>query len=603
MMRSKFSSFASRVVGVFILLPLAMHASAQSDGLAGAKYDVVDRFGVNVASSQVQITQTPLTIGGEMGLNHTITSLTSDFWNLLNHGGGAPGVGGFGDENRGGLYDVVLYKTGEGVHEREHHGLRVFGAGAQEDFKYYDVGGWPPSGEWLPYKRPSSATLEFVNSAEFTGYVLTSGDGTRRYYPGTEITPVNNYGDVGYIRRSMSKVVYPNGFTIDISTTSIPGGSLYSVRTNTGFQLKYDFTGSWTQSSPTKVTALNNAIERCPHDSSPCAPSSMWPSATYTWPVGGPDNSNLVGSISVPGIFRVQDAEGRVTDYHHESYEHVSTVVHPRIVKIVKDGNVVMNYDYAINTGNVTFEYGQPFIVPFQIARPISAWVDGGGSQTYGHITPRIYYTLIGYYQLAGSGPGKINRVETTEYGAMEKIDSWDQTVEFYHELVRDPDDFQRYVENYVTDAHQKQGGVTLGFGYDERGNVTQRAIVGSGTDITADYPTTCDSSNFRYCNKPKWIEDARGNRTYFYYHAPSGQISLRVSPRDDNFVQHRTYYEYDEYYAHYKIDSESVEAADTPIWLLSRETSCQNSAMFTNGVCSGGDAVVTTYEYDYHNL
>jgi hypothetical protein len=459
------------------------------------------------------------------------------------------------------------------------------------------------SGNWLPYRRPSSATLEFVNTVEFTGYVMTAGNGTRTYYPSNEITPTGNQNNnLGYIRRSMNKVVYPNGFTIDIATSGNTGGPLYSVRTNTGFQLKYDFTGSWTYNMPFRVTALNNAVERCGHDSSPCTPGSNWPFATYTWPIGGPNIADLYQSLSVPGIFRVQDAEGRVTDYHHAPHEHESTITHPRIVRVDKDDDVVMNYSHSINSQDITFVLSQPFITPFQTASPIKAWVSGGGSQNYGHISPRYYYTLIGYEKRADSGPGRINLVRTTKYGAMERIESWEQTVDFYYEWIDDATENKKFVENYVESVHQNAGDITVTFYYDSRGNIRQRYENGTVTG-TAWYPSSCTSSNFRYCNKPEWIEDANGNRTNFYYHAPSGQISLRVSPQGHPHGYAKTYYEYDEYYAHYKIDSETIEAAETPIWLLSQETHCQTSAMITNGVCTGGDEVVTTYEYDYHNL
>ncbi len=604
-MKQRIKVFTASIYYLTMALLLSSNAMAQSDSLAGAKYDVVDRFGVNVASGQVQMTQTPLSIGGAMGLNHTISSLTSDFVNLTNHGGTSPSIWGFGDENRGGLYSVVLYRCSPPPNDNDcrnpshsspdsYYGLRAFGGGAQGDFQYGS------SGDWLPYNRPSSSSLEFVDTTEFTGYVMTTGDGTKRYYPGTELIPTGNYGYVGIVRRSMSKVVHPNGFTVEISTTNGIDGSLYSVRTNTGFQLKYDFTGSWTVSSPTKVTALNNAIERCPHSSASCTPGSTWPFSTYTWPVNEPDPLNTA-SLEDPSVFRVQDAEGRVTDYHHEPHDPVNSNVHPRISQIKKDGDVVMNYTHAINSQNLIFYHSQPFIAPFQIARPVSASVSGGGSQTYGLHLPRYYYTLIGYENTAGSGFGKINLVQTTEYGAMEKIESWDQIVNFYHDFVDDTAENVKYVENYVTAVDQKAGNITTAYAYDARGNVTQRSI--GGNTWSAGYPSACNSSNFRFCNKPEWIKDPLGNQTDFEYHTASGQISLRESPAGTNGIRPKTYYEYAEYYAHYKIDSETIEAADSPVWLLSQETHCQNGNMSSTGTCYSGDAVVTAYEYDYHNL
>jgi YD repeat-containing protein len=210
---------------------------------------------------------------------------------------------------------------------------------------------------------------------------------------------------------------------------------------------------------------------------------------------------------------------------------------------------------------------------------------------------------LIGYENVAGTGVSKVNRVNTTKYGAMEKIDSWSQTVEFYSDWVDDPVENLKYVENYPTTVLQKAGNTEVGYYYDDRGNVTERAIIGEGVSVTADYPSRCHGGNFRYCNKPEWIEDARGNRTHYEYHAPSGQISRKVAPDDANLRNPTTEYEYDQYYAHYKIDSDTIEQAETPVWLLTKETHCQNSSMYSDGTCVGDDDVVTEYEYDHYNL
>ena len=572
----------------------ASTAYSQNDTVAGAKYEVLDRFGVNMASGQVRLSQTPLSIGGAMGLNHTISSQTSDFVNLRGHGGGSPSIYGFGDVNRGGLYSVVLYKWGMRPNNK-HYGLRVYGGGASEDFKQKTGGGW------LPHNRPSSSTFEFVDDAEFTGHVMTTGDGIRRYYPGPEITVVNS---IGLGLRSMSKVVYPNGFTIDVSAASVYDGPVYSVRTNTGFQLKYDFSGSWTVSSPTKVTALNNAIERCPHDSTSCTPSSIWPFSTYTWPVNEPDLTDIE-ALKDPSVFRVTDSEGRITDYHHESFQTNGGLYAPRIVKVERGGDVVMNYAYSYNEYDLMARVflNHTLIYIRGVVSVARADVPGGGAQIYQMHIPKLTYgnTRIGNYNRGSSGLGRISLVESSEYGAFKRIDTWDQTVNFLYSLSDDNTGGPKYVETAVTSVHQKAGDTTVTFQYDSRGNITQRTAAGIST--LAQYPSTCDSTNFRYCNKPEWIEDARGNRTRFNYHAPSGRISLKTLPADNSGYSSRTYYEYDEYYAHFKIDSETIEAADSPIWLLSKETSCQGGHMLSNGVCASGDAVVTTYEYDYFNL
>ena len=584
-----------------VLVALAVFSSpvgAQSDTLAGAKYDVVDRFDVNVASGQVQISQTPVSIGGAMGLRHTISSLTSDFVNFPGNGGGVPTVLGFGDAYRGGLYSVLL--AGDWTYPAGmQYGVRIFGGGYNEDFSLSD------NGVFIPYKRPSAASLEYQSNAQFTGYVATMGDGTRLYYPSSRITALNGQT---VVRRRMDKIVYPNGFTVETSGSGPIDGSIYSVRTNTGFQLKYDFSGSWTTSSPSKVTALNNKEERCPTTSASCSPSNYWPSATYTWPVGRPSSSNTA-SLRVNSVFRVTDAEGRITDYHHRLYES-SNNFSPRLVEIRKGGKTVRTYDYEFNQ---MLQYGSGIASTTYLAGIATvgrAQEPGGGSHAYSMHLPKYYNSMqvtpSGVFNISGEGfgtkaPGTIGYVETTNLSAMVRIDAWDRTVNFYYTHLIDPAYGTRHIENRVSSVNRKDGGTTVTFTYDARGNVTQRND--SGAISKAGYPASCTSSNFRYCNKPSWIEDPNGNRTYYTYHASSGQIASRTRPANKSGVRPKTTFQYSQYFAHYKKNSNTIEAADTPIWLLSSERSCQNSTMNSNGTCSGGDDVVTTYEYDYYNL
>lgn len=55
-------------MALIFAIAFAPLAYAQSDTLAGAKYDVVDRFSVNMPSGQVQVSQTPLSIGESDGV-------------------------------------------------------------------------------------------------------------------------------------------------------------------------------------------------------------------------------------------------------------------------------------------------------------------------------------------------------------------------------------------------------------------------------------------------------------------------------------------------------------------------------------------------------
>ncbi|MDJ0758896.1 MAG: hypothetical protein QNJ19_05815 [Woeseiaceae bacterium] len=575
---------------VAVVVLLAQDAFGQADTLAGARYDVVDRMGVNLASGQVQVEQTTLSIGGDMGLKHRISSQASDFVNIAGHGGGYPTAYGFGDEHRGALYTLALRKQ-HVLTEFWTMGVRVFGGGASADFVL------TPDGDFIPYKTRSPDTLEFVTEPGFSGYVFTTADGTRMYYPSPEITFI---GPNTFVRRPISKIVRPNGFTTEVSLVYIDS-SIYSVRTNTGFQLKYDFAGSWTSSSPTKVTALNNRYERCPFHSSPCSPSSDWPYATYTWPVGQPDGSSQ--SLNQDSIFSVRDSEGRVTEYHHSPYQAEVGQVAPRLVRIKKNGKTVRTYDYEFNQHLHSSSDNHSIIQTTGIATVDVASEPGGGDRHYTMHIPKIIYGgyYIGNINAGGGGPGSAHYVESSSFGALVWIDTWEQDIRFYYALIYDPQlDVSRF-SNWITSSTQRRGNVVTTYQYDDRGNVTERNE--SGAITKAYYPASCTAANRKYCNKPEWIEDPRGNRTNFTYHPQSGQIKSRTLPPNSSGVRAKTVYNYATYYAHYKKDSETIEAADSPIWLVSSERSCQNSAMNANDTCSGNDDVVTSYQYDYYNL
>ncbi len=564
---------------------------AQADTLAGAKYDLVDRFGVNMASGQVQVEQITLSIGGPMGLTHKIASQASDFVNIAGLGGGFPTAYGFGDAHRGGLYTLALYK--EGIWSQHwKFGVRVFGGGTSADFVL------DTNGNFVPYTVPSKDTLEFEDGPGFTGYVFTTGDGTRMYYPGARITYI---GVNTFLRWPITKIVYPNNFTVEINLGPSIDGSIRSVRTNAGFQLKYDFTGSWNGSSPTRVTALNNRYERCPFLTSSCSPSSQWPYATFTWPVGEPDGSNSA-SLHVNSIFRVRDGEGRITEYHHSPHQADVGPIHPRLVKIKKDGTTIRNYEYEFLQFLHSSSSNHSIIQSTGIATVDVASAPGGGSNGYTmHIAKYMYGSHIGNIN-SGSGLGSVNFVESSNYGALVQIDSVEQHIDFYYALLYDAQVVgNQRVHNWIEAVRNKRGNIITTFQYDDRGNVTERTE--NGVSFQADYPATCTSANFKYCNKPTWIDDRKGNRTDFTYHPQSGQIASRTLPTDSDGIRPKTVYEYDQYYAHYKIDSETIEAAEAPIWLLTSETSCQNSTMNSNGTCAGNDAVTTSYQYDYYNL
>ena len=174
--------------------------------------------------------------------------------------------------------------------------------------------------------------------------------------------------------------------------------------------------------------------------------------------------------------------------------------------------------------------------------------------------------------------PGRINWVDASKVGRYE---------------------YERSFRNFVLKEKPLVGpDKTYTYDDDYRGNLTAISLA-TGESVSATYPPSCTSANRKFCNKPASTTDARGSTTNYTYHAPSGQIATVTLPADEAGYRAQTRYSYQQKYAYYKKDSNSVEAADTPVWMLVREEYCMSSQA-SGSNCSAGDndEVVTDYDY-----
>jgi YD repeat-containing protein len=160
---------------------------------------------------------------------------------------------------------------------------------------------------------------------------------------------------------------------------------------------------------------------------------------------------------------------------------------------------------------------------------------------------------------------------------------------------------FEISYRNFITKETNKSSP-TKSYYYDARNNlnrVVYPANEGQAVEYSAEYPATC--LNPKTCNKPTWVQDAKGNRTNYKYHEPSGQVERVTSPADKNGKVAVVRYEYEQKSANY-YQANGVKGYGTPIWLKTGERTCADSA--TSGeACAGGDEVITRYEYNHPNL
>lgn len=585
-----------------------------AEGLAPPPYSLIDRHGVNMASGTVSPTQMDLSIGGNVGLAHTITTFGNDF---LNYEGN--GSLGYREKFNGGLYKTWHHKSSTGVPEQ--WVLRVFDDSSTTDFIIN------PDAQTFTALTDVRFLLTFVtnytlNSSvpNFTGFIYTKPDGTAVFYPMATQNFTGN-GNVGSSanRARMTHILYSNGLLVTITprggTAAGIGDAVGNVSTNTGFQLKYihsrvdspsvlsDVNGpeandlNWSSSVPKYIAGINNAIDYCtPASNAFLANSTLatacpgltktWPQVTYTWPTGMPR-----AMYTGPSTFKVTDAAGRMMEYNHTN---ISTYVAgtyngwfrstPRLTQI-KDAtaNVVkMNYEY----GSDTQVQNQP-VLAWYVAGPLAvlkrAWL-GNDSTGYAIGHGGQYPQISGN----GSGPYKaINHVHFYSPYGISSIEMWDKTILFkYNDYINRP---------YKID--KTLGGGSIILDYDARGNVISSNDDGAIT--TADGYQDCNLTNYKTCSKATWTKDPNGNQTDYKYHLPSGQVETVTGPADKFGIRPQTRYTYEQKYAWLKNAGGSFQQAGSPLWLLTKESKCKSSAASGSG-CSGGvrDEVITEYDY-----
>ncbi len=587
----KYKSGYSCVVA-FLSCFASLFANANLPDLAPPKVQLVDEYGVNVHSGQVQSSLETVAIGGAMGLSHSISNYTNNF--------SMTGLRGYQDKfyTKGRVTEIdtrpSTYKNVMRVHDISGSadfelivsGVAVnFTSGFVSNYTYRALGD----------KRH---TLEHRSN----GVYWTKPDGTVVKFEGGAI---GYPSQVGLLRQ----IQYPNGFTIDVDYLN------KRVTTNTGFALKYihqydsadatmepakyairyDYSvpsvdaQSWSNHNPKYVQAINTSVENCL--SSNCV--ANWPKAEFKWPAGMPRAIYLGDST-----FKVTDATGGVTEYYFRSFDlayYETRVVEgyspyqrysPRLIGIKPAGSneKVFQYTYE-NIFNTQGSEGSTWLLLSSEAGKVvqakryneSSGYSIGESYQIGD----IQNTAGGYIQQVlpklSQFPGAINQVTTRE-GRLN------------YEL-----SYRNFPASYSWNS-----GMRENFGYDARGNMNSHTK--GAVTVTASYPASCDANNVKYCNSPTWTRDGKGNQTDYAYHAGSGQVAIVTYPANKNGIRAETRYTYEQKYANYYTVSGTKTQASIPVWLKTQERYCINSNAL-NGVCAGNDEVITTYEYNSDNL
>lgn len=563
--------------------------------LAPPKVHLVDEFGVNVHNGQVQSTLETVAIGGSMGLSHSISNYTNNF--------SISGYRGYQDKflTTARVTDIdtrpSTYKNVLRVYDfSDSADFRLVVDGSEVNFVYPNI----PN-----YTYRALGDRRHTLEAHSDGAYWTKPDGTVVVFT---MANINRPGGVGNPRR----IQYPNGFTIDVDYNA------KRVTTNTGFALKYIYEydpadanldpskstirydyqlptvnpEAWAVANPKYIQAINTSVESCL--TSTC--TKIWPKAEFEWPAGMPRAIFLGDST-----FRVTDAAGGVTEYYFRSFDlaYNGTILAEGYTPYQRFSPRLIGIKPAGSTGKVyQYEYKNLFI---NNANENTSWYLL--SSEAGQVTKATRYNQISTYQIGQSfqhgdienmGGGYIRRVrpKLDQYpGAINKVETRD--VEIHYELSH-----RNFPTRYLTSL--REVGLVETFGYDVRGNMDSHTK--GDVTVTAEYPTSCNANNFKYCNSPTWTRDGKGNQTDYVYHADSGQVEKVTYPANKNGIRAETRYTYEQKYANYYNVSGVKAQASIPIWLKTEESYCINSSA-SAGECSDNDEVITRYEYEHDNL
>lgn len=598
------------------MVAVAYSIAAGAVQIEPPKTPTVDNYGVNLRNGQVSNTLPTVSIGGAMGLSHTISIYANEI----------DTVDGFKDKFVAWGEDIQLSDVAS---DNPHHIYRVHDSEDSADFAYY-LGNTMQS-DLDPTKTAGTYSYKSIGDERHT--LVRSGNTLLWTKPDGTIDTFwigSSGGDAA--QSILSEIKYPNGFTITLD-------GLGNARTNTGFQVRRFFVddtrgldkpdktwirnvprlpSGWYTRNPKYIRAINNAIDYCPNTGN-CALTRSWPTATFDWPPGMPrtmflntatksDERDGAGNVFYyDGKWSVTDPSGGTTTYYYKAYDLAydgGAVVtgytadqeySPRLVGIKPPNSTGVRFTYAYKNN---FDHAALF--DYRLSDSGLVTNASNMNASVGYDMQGVYYTDP-VHQAYSSSYVSVNRVQLkvavpfpvgqpgSYRGAMYLME-FDQGKMYFEHL---PRNFAEHFEKFQPPSEW--------YTY-TRSNLTKIAYASGGTpNVQAQYPPDCMSTPASYCNKPIWTKDQKGNQTDYTYHPQSGQIASITSPANEQGLRAQTRYEYTQLSARY-YNGGSSKITGTPIWMKTAERSCANSN-YVSGACGGGDEVVTRFYYNSDNL
>lgn len=610
------------IVNLILLASAASSVLAlEQNPIAPPKAEIVDRFGVNLQTGQLARTLNTVSIGGDIGLAHSV-QLYTDLFIDGGYYGFVDGFAGRAKPENISQNSVVVMENANGDplflrdlggiehdHTKRISVMRVYGPAGSQDFLVYQNGvlsrdasaySGNSTATGITFKALGDTRHTLVQSADKTSLIWTTPNGTESKYTSNPVT--------GY----PLEVTYPNGLKVRVGYKA--------VTTNTGFMLKYQLNTQGLNGTPDQIVALNRANQYCSEDAATACSSAGWPTATFTWPLGTPSTFYSLGLP--PSSYTIKmNTEAGVTDIQYQpedvcvkegggvdaecagSRSGAARWI-PRLRSIKTPESTVPNYQYTYKnkgefyggTGSADgFSWGYTYWSLLSTSGQIvNATLNGTDSQGYSGPTINSHNANITW------GNGEI-WVVSSQY-ELNVIESVTHKKSGTYTYLRDA---RHLIEKFYPVPGR---GPALHYYYDgPRGNLNRTNIINASGSETlfqeAAYSSTCDYP--KTCNKPLWVKDARGNVTNYEYD-PQGRFGSPIkitSPADNNGKRAITIYNYEPRYAYYKRNGEAITQDPDPVWMLTSEHTCRTSDAISIG-CVGGDLdmVKTSYYYGPQN-
>lgn len=447
----------------------------------------------------------------------------------------------------------------------------------------------------------------------------TQRDGTQIVYAayhasGNQMCQSNNILEVVKPDGRISTYYYYGA----LSTTYGTPSPIISIVTNSGYILKYNYSGTPSWGLETSVVAINRGFEACDPTSLSCTLTHAWPTATLTWTSQGA--SPTADPTTVGTILTIQDEAGRNYVFGVDEDARVAWYQPPDATRPVyyytlctleRDsvhmencfGIATWTHDPVFDVAPVIWDWVSSVTKVDYTAGVNATWFYSYSLMQNGGHCPLVGCSELIHYVTSPLGVGMSTSGNMTGgntysfWGPTEYVSQYDGTVDHY----------ERNTRNKIL-TRLTPLGVLSTYGYDGRGNLTNLTTAPTATSgqspiqQSAGYPdSTC--TNIVICNKPTFTEDAKTNIWNFTYDPTHGGTLTETGPAV-NGVQPQNRYFYTQEHAWYLSSSKVMTQDPNPIWLLTAESYCMSGAAVSPvgapgaGCVKANDEVVIGYDY-----